>query len=342
MWCRRIFGSVVIAAGFVHLASTANCGRFPDSLKNRLNIISEKIYNDQFDEADQLIDSLRESGHQRAFYHLFRAISLQSQMMAEESYIHEKALFIDLDSVEVYARHMLEQGSDSALAYYFLGQSNALSSIFKGRTNHKWGTFKKGLAAGKSFTKGYRIDTTFHDLAFGLGCYRYWKSVKTRAINWTPLFKNEKENGIKLVRLATDSSGISKDAARSALIWIYINEKNYGQAISIANLMRHKYPQGMTFLWALGQAHYDAKDCRSAIEVYESIMSRLKTAPGNYHNIIEAGYYLSVCYGKLGDREPDYLEKLGNLQDKIRSYRIPEKIRKKQKKKLSKILKDYK
>ena len=322
-------------------ASSIDAGnkRFSPDLAARLGLINSHIYNDNFDRAESLIDSLESGPDTYPLILFFRAILYQSMMMAAESDFLENEYFTLLDSLENGAEKMLASGADSALAYWYLGHAHAFRSLYRGRAGSILKALKSGLSARKAYSRGYRIDSTFHDIALGLGSYRYWKSVKTKAINWTPLFKNEKQNGIDLLRLAADSSEISRDAGSAALVWVYINEKRYPEAIRLASAMYDRYPKGLTFLWALGEIYYRLDDCRAAIDTYGLILDRLKRDPGNYYNIIEAAFYLSECYRRVDGQNPAAAESLTALQEYIRDLPIPENTAKRQKKKIGKILK---
>jgi tetratricopeptide (TPR) repeat protein len=332
--------TLLIAAALLAVAGHAEGGRFSADLASCLNRISGYIYNDQFDRAGLVIDSLKQNGEPDVFCHFFQAGLYQAQMMAAESDDLREDYFGELDSLENETQAMLDQGKDSTLAYCFLGHAHAFRSLYYGRNGSILKALQSGLKARNAYGNGYKIDSTFHDLALGLGLYRYWKSVKTKVINWTPLFKNERQNGIYLLHLAADSSEVSSDAACVSLIWVHINEKQYAEAIRLATAMRERYPNGLTFHWAIGEAYYKMEDFRSAIDIFESILGRLKQNPGNYYNIIEASYYLSDCYRSLEYRSPEIVGKLYHLKEEIRAFPIPEKTQKRQKKKIKAIFKN--
>lgn len=332
-------GMLIFCAVLCWPTGKVEAAHFAPDLKDCLNTITENIYNDKFDKAEHLIDSLYASGCCRPFDFLAYSILYQSVMMAAESDSLESEFFMALDSVEFYSEEMLSEGRDSVLAYYLLGHQFAFRSLYDGRAGHTWSAIKKGLKARNAYSKGYKMDSTFQDIALGLGSYRYWKSVKTNAINWTPLFKDEKGNGIELLRRAADSSEISRDAAKTSLIWVYINEERYAEAIRLAEEMRRRYPHGLTFLWALGEAYYEFGDCDQAILIYTQILSRLKKRPGNYYNIIEAAWYQARCYRKYLKEDDRYREEACALYESISAMPIPEKTAKRQKDKLKDIKK---
>lgn len=330
---RMVLATVIIC----FMADPAAADRFPDSLQNHLNLINEQIYNEQFDAAGELIDSLPEHPLFGPLRFLFRAALLQTKMKTLETDLGEDEFFEALDSLESRARSLLANESDSVLAYYYLGHSLAFRALYKGLTGHTWAAVKGGLAAGKAYSRGYAIDSSFHDIALGLGSYRYWKSVKTKLVNWTPLFKNEKKNGMELLLKAVDSSEISRDAARTSLIMIYINEKRYAEAIRICEEMKSKYPQGLTFLWAEGEAFFKLGDFHSAARVYENILERLFADPGNCFNIIEAAWRLNGCYKKIG-KDNENSDRMALIRKRIETLPISPEIQKRQKKRLKEVL----
>lgn len=334
--------SICVVVFYLLCPNQIYAGHIPENLISCLNQVTTYIYNDRFEQAESQIDSLSREGNARPFDFLFRSTLYQSQMMAAESNYLEDQFFDCLDSVDFYSKQMLETGQDSTLAFYFLGHSHAFRSLHQGRAGHTWSAVKKALGARKAYDKGYKTDSTFHDIAFGLGSYKYWKSVKTKALNWTPLFKNEKNKGIELLRLAADSSSISRDPARAALIWVYINEKQYGQAITLADEMLKKYPHGLTFLWPLGQAYFELGDYPQAILIYTKIKNKLSTNPGNYFNIVEASNYLFQSYkSQLPETENSQTE-ICRLAEELKNSPIPDNTRKRQKKKINKIIKSCK
>lgn len=310
---------------------------FPLDLRQKLDSFFVYLYNDQFDSARVLIDSMPAAGDFGPMVELCRATSYQAQMMAFESDSLRPMFLAAGDRLKKTAEDIVSNHGDSTLAYYYLGQRAALRAVSEGHAGHGWTALRQGLAAGKLFTRAYRIDPSFHDLALGLGSYRYWKSVRTRLLNWTPFFKDEREDGLRLLMLAVDSSEISADAARISLIWIYIDQKRFGEAIALAGLMHHKYPRGMTFLWALGEAYFKAGNYSGATETYALILDRQRGNPGNYFNAVEAAYYLTECYRRPDNPNGRYRDTVTALQDEVGRWPIPQETRRRQAQKLAAI-----
>jgi tetratricopeptide (TPR) repeat protein len=317
--------------------SGGSARHFSADLEQRVGHFFACLYNDLFEDAAAVIDSMPPGADDGPMAELCRATLYQAQMMAAESDSLRPWFIASTDRLTEMAKGLLTDGGDSALAYYFLGQAAALQAVSEGRAGHTWTALRRGLAAGKLFTRAYRIDPSFHDVALGLGSYRYWKSVRTRLLNWTPLFKDERQDGLRLLTLAVDSSQISVEAARTALIWAYINEDRYAEAIRLADMMHRRYPQGMTFLWAMGEASFRAGDYSGAAETYARILDHQRTDPGNYYNAVDAAFYLSQCYRRTGNPARGSAELLSALQDEVNGWPIPEGTRRRQAKRLAAI-----
>jgi predicted Zn-dependent protease len=141
------------------------------------------------------------------------------------------------------------------------------------------------------------------------------------------IFKNEKEKGIKELYLAADSSLLFRNAARSALIWVWLNEKRYDSVIVIAREFVAKYPDSKAFLWPLAQAYVETRQYRAALEVYQNLRERLVHAPGNYFNLIEVDCRMARCYERLRMTEKATIA-AGRVNDYDQS--IPQETRRRQ------------
>lgn len=316
--------------------------RFPIEIKQRLNGFFSLLLNDRFDSALAAVDSFPARDAVGPMAELCRATLYQAQMAAAESDSLRPTFLTAIERLKAAAEQFLAERGDSALAWYYLGQAAALKAVVDGRAGHRWSALRQGLSAGKLYSRAYRLDSSFHDLAMGLGSYRYWKSVRTKLLNWTPFFKDEREDGLRLLRLAVDSSEISGDVARTSLIFALINERRYDEATALADSMRRKYPDGTTFLWALGEVYFKMGDFPKAAETYDAILGRQVEHPGNYYNAVEAAYFLSECCRRSNGPDGRSCERLESVREEIGRWPLPAETRRRQARKLAAITDDGK
>ena len=210
-----------------------------------------------------------------------------------------------LDSVEVLVSRYRDscRGRSLAWLHLFRGHVRAYRSLYEA----KFGSFLKALSSGLKSRGAYhdalKADSTLYDAYFGLGSYHYWKSAKAGVLKLFGIFKNEKERGIAELHLAIDSSVLSREAARSGLLWIYLDAEQYDSVIVLARSLAAEYPGGKSFLWPLAQAYMKSGRYDSAVTVYRRLRAQLERNPGNYYNLIEVDYALARAWEKLGNRE---------------------------------------
>ncbi len=310
---------------------------FPDSQTIAiLQEVQENLYNDNFSNALKLSDSLVNLYSDNPSGYLFGAITVLMSIFDSEDNTAADIFKHDIDTVLSLVTRTIDSCLDCsprvhAWMYLCSGHAKLYRSLWEARFGSKMKAITQARAAAGDYQRGLETDSSLYDLYFGLGLYHYWKSAKAGFLRWLHIIKNEKEQGIRELRLASEKSLISRHAARSALIWIWLDSKQYDSVIVLAQEMAETYPEGKSFLWPLAQAYFERGDYQQAAEVYERLWERFIKEPGNYYNLIECDYQLYQCYRKLAD---DTGAK--KIATRVHRYgqQIPMETRKRQQKKL--------
>jgi hypothetical protein len=192
-----------------------------------------------------------------------------------------------------------------------------------------------GRKAADMYRRGLNADSSVYDLYFGLGLYHYWKSSRGGVLRWLGLLEDDRDKGIRQLRLAADSSLLSGGAARSSLILVYLDDGRWDEARELAAAMHRAYPVGWSFLWPLAFACYHADRWEEAVAAFSELRLRLAREPGNYFNLIECDYFLAHSYREL-KREAD----IEAVARRVRAYAdsIPEETAKRQEDRLEFLL----
>jgi len=288
---------ICIAVGSVNSANV------PTTIPvEQIKAIQTQLLNDHFDMAEKLADKLIAQDSSSPVGYLFKAgARLAAMVNNEEPY--DKDQFDQLLNKADWLADLSVTDDDSVLSawmYLFKGHADVYRSLYESKFGSTASAIKRGMNARSDYEIGLSYDSTLYDLYFGIGGYHYWKSAKAGILRWIGLFKNEKEQGIDELHIASDSSLISKTSSRSALAYIYINEEQYDSAIAIIDQIRSAYPEGHTLLWPRGEALFKARRYAESLEVYRSLYERLKPNPGNYYNLIESAFFITRCYEELG------------------------------------------
>lgn len=267
--------------------------------------VQRLLFDDQFHAADSLISKYRSTDTNDPTGLLFAAGSLMTQMTDREEEITPDLFKSLVDSCLDITKPMLEVATPREQAWLHLirGHAHAYRSLYSSRFGSFTAAIDHGFDAKGEYERGLKADSTLYDLHFGLGSFHYWKSAKAGFLRWIGLFRNDKAKGIRELQLAADSSLVSREAARNALIWVYFDNDKFEQAHELVDSALTQYPNGRTFLWPLAQAQYERKEYLAAITTYGELRRRLERQPGNYYNLIECDYYLTKCHAELDQED---------------------------------------
>jgi len=272
--------------------------------------------------------------------YFFLAMLYQAQMMDYESHFKEKDFYENIKMAKKYARGRIKNNKKDPWAYLFLGNAYGAKALYEARKGNWWSGLNNGLRAKSALKEAVKHDPDLYDAYAGLGSYHYWASVVIPPwAGWLPFIGDKRKEGIAEMKLAHQRSIFSQDAAANGLIWIYINEKRFDQAISLAEKMQNKYPEGKSFLWALATAYYEKSDWTNAFALYQEILVRIDDQnnrfassannPNNYYNQIECKFHIANCLFNLGKFDECILT-CGEIQN----YALDEQIKERQKDKL--------
>ncbi|MCX6835620.1 MAG: hypothetical protein NTW07_10910 [candidate division Zixibacteria bacterium] len=261
------------------------------------------VFNDRLQAADSIYRKMIETHPDDPANYLFHAGALFAEMSDAEENLNEPLLKQLLDTVDILSDRILDTCDNNTAAWMYLWRGHARSyrALWESKFGSSLRALKLGLSTIDEYEAGLKRDSTVIDLYAGIGSYHYWKSAKAGVLSWFGIFRSEKDKGIAELRRAADSSLLHCDLARSALIWVWLDRKEYDSAITLASNFLDRYPEGKTSLWPIAQARFRQANYAQAAETFLRIRTRLESSPGNYHNLIECDYYLAQCYRWLSD-----------------------------------------
>ncbi|HWR83895.1 MAG TPA: hypothetical protein VN285_11395 [Candidatus Deferrimicrobium sp.] len=338
--CTAAIGALLLASAALvvcqSVVAESVARSYPDSTPlARMIEIQRRLYNDEFRTADSVASLMITEHPQDPAGHLFRAIVRLTVMFDEEEESGSDRFHHSLDSAHLAATKVRDTSTSNktqAWMSLFLGHVEAYRALWETRFGSRFSALQSGRDAKREYQRGLAYDSSLYDLYFGLGLFNYYKSAKAGILRWIGLIHNDTEKGIRQLYLAAESSAVSKEAARSALIWIYSDKEAYDSVIVLSRRMLQQYPDGKTFLWPLAQACYEKKDYDGAASAYTTLRNRVSVRPGNYFNLIECDYYLYRCYQALEKNDLAH-----GAAQRLQTYeaQIPQETRRRQRSKIA-------
>lgn len=285
---------------------------------------------ERFAEARDVFQQLigRDSTDHAAY--LFLAGVYHAEMMDKEDY-GDKPIFYQLvDKALLCAERAIQQNHDPAWAHLTRGNAYSYIAVIEAKDGSWWSALKGGLRAKGEYLEALAIDSTLYDAFLGLGTYHYWKSAKTEFINWLPFIADRKEEGLRELQLAVDSSLFSRNLALNSLVWIYLNQGRGDKSFEIANRLHNIFPQSRLVMWGLAFSSYQSGRLPAAADYFGEILERVERQPGqNNFNTIECHYHRAAIFRQMNENDKALIEVQALL-----SYPISNEIRDRQKEKL--------
>ncbi len=259
------------------------------------------LFNDRFAQVDSIYAGRVRDYPGDPLGYVLRAGGLFAEMSDLEENAHEGQFLALLEATDSLTAVVVDtcDAATAAWMYLFRGLAKTYQALWEARFGSLMNSLRLGLATIDEYEAGLAVDSGLYDLYTGSGSYHYWKSVKAGVLKYVGIFKDEKEQGIAELRLAADSSLLHCEVARSALIWIWLEEREYDSAAVLAGMFVERYPGGKAFRWPMAQARYRQQAYERAAGIYEEIRRLLAPCPGNYYNLIQCDYYITQCYSWL-------------------------------------------
>ena len=227
--------------------------------------------------------------------YFFHAAVLQTQMMDFETY-NKETEFLDLVKKTILlSKNHLRGSQKEPWAYFFLAGGYGYLAFYQGKQNKLIEAFKTGRHSIKALEIALKNNSSLYDLYFGLGTYKYYRSKLSRYFTWLPFVKDERAEGIEMIKTAMEKSRYSRYSAMCGLCWICIEEENYQEGFEIIKQGLEEFPDSRIFLWCAAKTAKKLKLWHEAAGYYEKIILSLETA-----NILSP-YNEIVCRVNLYD-----------------------------------------
>ncbi len=232
--------------------------------------------------------------------HLFMAATLQSKMLDYETDIFRDKFFNYLDKAEQLAKQAIRRDPENPMNHFYSGSTYCYRAFYAGKQNQILQAYWQVSSGIEALEKAVKLDSAIYDAYLGIGSYLFWKSQKIQFLNWLPLIKDERANGIALIEKTIANGKYSRFAAINALAWIYIELKQYDKAIEIAMAGEKAFPQSRYFQWCLAEACFRGKNYTQSIHYFKAILNSIAGEKfNNHYNEVVCHQKLAECYFNL-------------------------------------------
>lgn len=251
-----------------------------------------------YSQAESIFRKLIEAYPDHPIGYFFMAATLQSKMMDYESDRWSK----DFHRYIRLAIDTAESSNNRDLwAMFYHGSALCYLAFYEGRNGDYLKAINHGFSGIAILKKIVKIAPEFHDAYFGIGSYQYWRSQKTRLLNWLPLISDDRAEGIELVRRTVEHSRYTRYVAMNELIWILLDAGQADDAYQWALHGLKQFPQSRFFLWGAAKSAFALEDYSSAAAHFQHLLAAIvNSSMDNDYNEFLCRLKLAQCFEKLG------------------------------------------
>jgi tetratricopeptide (TPR) repeat protein len=258
----------------------------------------------RYSEAMRSFDRAIEHHPQHPAGYLNKAILLMVMSLDFEAPVHMPDYLALLEKTEQLGERMSGSAATAAEGLYYRGMARSYIAYYHFRDGENWlGGLSHGMKATGLLEDCLEKDPNAYDAMTGIGTYKYWKSRNMSFLTWTPLVDDERHAGINLLRRAEVQASYTAQQATNSLIWIYIEEERWTDAIGAAKRILRRFPENRLFLWGLASAAEGKADWSLAREAYERIVASIDDEVRERRYIeIQARAKIASMSFEIGDR----------------------------------------
>ena len=245
---------------------------YPDkSVHKILKSGIELIIDQNYSEAEKLFVQLEKTRKDMPLGKIYIAAVYIAKAYDYQQPYDDEIITKCLSGAKKISERLIESDPTNIWYNYYLALTNGYIAYYDALRESWLQAFSNGLSSVSSFEDCLKLDKDFYEAYIAIGSYKFWRSKKTEFINWLPFVDDEKETGIKYLKNAVKYSGYNSHLAIHSLVWIYIEQEDYKEAIRVAENALVKHPESRIFKWGLARA-YESIDTDKSVKLYKDIL----------------------------------------------------------------------
>ena len=295
--------------------------KYPDSFVDSLITSGiNSIINQDYTKAKNTFQELEEKRPQLPLGKIYLAAVDITKAFDYSEKFDSNSIYKNLLAAKDQSEQLLEKNNRNVWDQYFLALSKGFYSYFQALNKNWLSALSNGLSSVSDFEKCLDLDKNFYEAYTAIGTYKYWKSKKTEFLNWLPFMPNDEETGINYLKISVKHFSYDKFLAINSLIWIYIDQKKFNDAVTLAQDALKIFPNSRLFKWGLARAYQDL-DVDESIKVYFDLLNSYSSLNNiNRCNKIILMHKIAQLYDKSGKYENalslcDEILNIKNLSD---------------------------
>ncbi|MCW9097996.1 MAG: tetratricopeptide repeat protein [Ignavibacteriaceae bacterium] len=295
---------ILLLLFFILLQTEIHSQVYPDDrVDSLLRTGIRHIVNQDYKGGEEIINLLNKEFLNLPLGKIYLAANRIAEAYDYAEDFDEEFILKRLEEAKEQSEKLIDSDNENIWYQYFLALTEGYTAYFHAINESWFSALSTGVDAISEFDKILASDKKFYEAYIAIGTFEYWKSRKMEFIDWLPFSNDSRKIGIDRLKVAIDSSSYNSYLAINSLIWIYIDQNRFDDAIKISEKALKEFPDSRTFKWGLARA-YEEIDPSKAIALYIEILNSYPVLEnGNYKNVITLKHIIAQQYVKLDDKQ---------------------------------------
>ena len=277
-----------------------------------------------FDSALATFKHVEKESPERMIGEFYQAATLQSMMMDYETDHWEDRFYALINEVIATCDTLLQAAPEDPWIYFYLGSAHSYLGLYQAKSGELVTGIRSAYKGIYYLREAVDKDSTLYDAYLGIGAYKYWSGKYYQYLRWLPFIRDERKQGIDMVRACVKNATFSNWVALNNLAWIEYDRGRYEESNRLFQKGLEAFPESRFFLWGAASCYFKMKDWQECAIQYEKLLASVRAeAFNNGYNEIECRVKLAKTYAELGEYERVQLH-----CDSVLSRDIDESVRK--------------
>jgi tetratricopeptide (TPR) repeat protein len=283
------------------LGNPASDGFFSPRLDSLIALVVDETITQRYDSALAHVEQIESIFPENPVGPFFHAAVLHSIMLDYEDYSKEKEFKRAVERTIALSKKLLRRDPRNAWGHFFLGGGLGYMAFYYGKQTRYVQAFQTGLESIAALERALEADSTLYDAYLGIGTYKYYRSRLARFLTWLPFVRDERAEGIRMVRLAVEKGKFARFPAINSLAWILAAEKRFDEANRLAREALAAYPSSRFFMWTVAATERLLGRWENSLEQYQRLLASFeKENRLRPYNELVIRTRMAECYFELG------------------------------------------
>lgn len=261
------------------------------------------VYNLEFEKAQREFHQLVQMKAGHAAGHFFLAMVEWWRILTDiDNTANDENFYSMLEKVIALCDKRLEKDDNDVTALFFKGGAIGFRGRLRAHREEWLKAANDGRLALPIVQQAYKLSSNNFDVLLGMGIYNYYAEVIPEQYPFVKPFmlffpKGDKKKGIEQLQLAAEKAKYADIEASYFLLQLFHNyEKEYAQALPIAQKLHRRFPNNPIFHRYLGRSYAALGMWNELKSEFDDVLQRTRKKQLGYNLAAEreAEYYLGL------------------------------------------------